>query len=181
MVYLIIVSNGNVVHEYYQLPFTPLGAVLMAIGARFVFREFSHEISITSHLILVAIIVVIALPGWSSLRKNYKLDFAQLKAAEAVKRFATDSVPIITIDGTNPVLLYYSDRKGWAFPLKHINNYREDNCWDPMVLDELSKQGARYLVITLLGQYKLHSDLVMYVNSKWRLLKETKDFLLYKR
>jgi hypothetical protein len=183
MVYLIICSKGNVIHEYYQLPFTPLGAVLMAIGARRVFREFSHEISITSHLILVAIIVVIAFPGWPSLRNNYKLNFSKLKAAEAVKRFTTDSVPIITIDGTNPVLLYYSDRKGWSFPQKHINNRGcgEYNCWDPMILDELSKQGAGYLVITLLGQYRLQSDLVIYVNSNWKLLKETNDFLLYER
>jgi hypothetical protein len=129
----------------------------------------------------VTIIVVIAIPGWSSLRNYYKLDLADLKAAEAVNRFTTDSEPIITIDGSNPVLLYYADRKGWAFPLKRFHNSREDNCWDPMILDEFSKQGARYLAITYLGQYRLHPDVVMYVNSNWRLLKETNDFLLYKR
>jgi 4-amino-4-deoxy-L-arabinose transferase-like glycosyltransferase len=123
LVYLLIVTRGNFVHEYYQLPFLLPFVVFMARPlARFAGLE--RPVDGGRHLRrgrftigLAALVIAVLSLSASRLEAYWKKEApsrsAEYALAERIRAATAPADRIIALDFGDPTLLYLAHRKGW--------------------------------------------------------------------
>jgi hypothetical protein len=121
-------------------------------------------------------------PPWDS-TKNYKLGLALRHVSDP-----GDLVVTIPFGTTEPVAIYYSQRRGWSFPPP----WPEVGWWDGKIEDdqeairlfeELRTQGAGWLGIVASRQnelWKNNSQFVQYIEHTCELKQETSEYVIYR-
>ena len=104
-----------------------------------------------------------------------------LRAAEAIKRLTTSEDLLITSDGSNPITLYLSERKGWRFPPSMIENGARKTGWSVSAFEELVNSGATYfVVITSRSRLGEKREFRAYLDRYHEKLLDPGDFTIYR-
>ncbi|NLH50105.1 MAG: hypothetical protein GX444_16120 [Myxococcales bacterium] len=134
LAYLLVVRDGNYMHDYYQLPFLPLIALTAGIGLGWLAKR-AHPAWIA--LLLAGFLV------WSALyvRTAFYLDWSSVRAGELVKSLSRPEDLIVSFDPgvtRKNQLIYAAHRRGW-----HIGAI------DQHTAALYAKRGAKWLVACL--------------------------------
>lgn len=110
-------------HNYYALPLVPPLALLIGIGIDWIY----HNLKKQSKIIAVLFCTSIILAGTFFIAVSWKKFFLN-NASEGylnLERIANDFIDkndlVITNGNVNPIMLYFSNRKGWSLPESMMN------------------------------------------------------------
>jgi hypothetical protein len=129
----------DLVHDYYLFPFLPLIFLLVAYGVE-------HLLSAHNYKKYIAFGCLAILPLTAFLRINSRWDInspgfnvAYLKYKDELRSLTPkDAKVVVGYDESHYILLYYTDRKGWAF----------DRTWfDVKSLEYFISKGASYIFL----------------------------------
>ena len=161
--------------------------IVMALGANRIARALGS-------LVTVAIILLIITgfgqkhlkdmynPPWGS-TKNYKLGLALHQVSDP-----EDLVVTIPFGTTEPVAIYYSQRRGWSFPpawpgVGWWDGKIEDDQEAIRLFEELRTQGADWLGIVNSRQDVLRENnpkFMQYIERTCELKQETSEYVIYR-
>ncbi|MDP8224585.1 MAG: glycosyltransferase family 39 protein [Candidatus Lernaella stagnicola] len=130
--YLLLVRDGNRMHDYYQLPFLPVFAALAGIGLGELAGRLDRR--------FVALILI-AFAAWSTLyvRSAFRLDLSSHRAGQLVREVSRHDDLILVIDPgvtRKNQAIYAAHRRGW-----------HDRSLKPDTLRTYIDRGARWLVL----------------------------------
>lgn len=145
LIYLFVFFNLNVIHDYYQLPFTVVVSYFMALGIDAVYRALKKSSQLRASLVTGFLLISLIVNGiWYTERWYYKPDKKRIATAQFINRnTAENELVIASIDLTDPrdpCILAPSYRYGWSVRTGDLNKN---------LLDSLINNGARYLSITV--------------------------------
>ncbi len=134
LAYLLLVRDGNQMHDYYQLPFLPVLAALAGIGLAQLATRLDHRWI----ALLLAVFVV-----WSGLyvRSAFRLDLSSHRAGLLVREVSRHDDLILALDPgvtRKNQVLYAAHRRGW-----HERSLKADT------ITKHVARGARWLVLCL--------------------------------
>jgi len=147
MLFILVMGEANISHEYYQLPLVPLAALYLGACAGPIF-DGSWALVRERGAAKLAALAVIGIAGFyysGVILTHFRpdnLDIRMWQAGQAMNRIVPADAETIVVDDygiTSPMLLYFAHRKGWSFG--------PDDLY-PQVLDGLKHRGARYFVTT---------------------------------
>jgi 4-amino-4-deoxy-L-arabinose transferase-like glycosyltransferase len=148
VLFILVMGEANISHEYYQLPLVPLAALYFGAVAG-PFFDGGWALFRGNAAARAAVLAVVGIAGFyysgvivSHFRPD-SLDIRALQAGQAVSRVVPADALAVVVDDygiTSPMLLYFAHRKGWSFG--------PDDLY-PQVLDGLKRAGARYFVTTV--------------------------------
>jgi hypothetical protein len=126
------------VHDYYMMPFLPVLFIIVAWGANKLLNNGFRSVRVLS------IILLLSLPVLAATRINGRWDpekpgFNKIyyrQRDELQKLVPKNALVVAGNDISHYILLYYLDRKGWAFDTDHLYDYE---------LRYYISQGAEYL------------------------------------
>lgn len=132
--YLLLVRDGNQMHNYYQLPFVPPFVLLAALGL----RGLSQKIS--AHWIIL-ILFVFSLVSFLYVRTSFSLDLSSQLAGESVRQVSEPGDLIVAFDPGSTrknQVIYAAERRGWF-----ARSIQENS------VEIFRKRGAKWLVACL--------------------------------
>ena len=158
--FVIVVGQGNLNHEYHQLPVLPPLALFFGIAAAPVFGERVWRPMIASTFKRRAVVTVaasavvgLALLGFrdSNIIRDFfrpdRLDTLPVEVGAAVEEITPPNASFVVVEhietvnaANSPMLLYHARRRGWTFDLESLT---------PAVVQELTERGADYFLTTV--------------------------------
>lgn len=158
--FVIVVGQGNLNHEYYQLPVLPPLALFFGVAAAPVFGGQVWRSLIASPLwsraaLIVTAGAVVGLSLWGFYKSNVirdffrpdQLDMLPVEVGEAVQEITPQDAAFVVVEhvetvnaANSPMLLYHARRRGWTFDLVSLT---------PEVVHALSNRGADYFLTTV--------------------------------
>jgi hypothetical protein len=117
--YLVIVSAGNLAHNYYQLPVVPIATVLTSLGIVTVIdtlarnRKWSWPRQLSMYCAILWIAAVSTLIRNVSAHNWYELNHSRLQLCEALKPLLAADDRLVFVNDQSPDVLFCVDRKGW--------------------------------------------------------------------
>ena len=147
LVFFAIVTRGNQVHEYYQLPFTIPAVIFIAKTL----NKFLSPGNIGSYwrtrrpafiaiALCTALVPVLGFMRYQNYMSGERLDGSIFELGNAVRQATESGALVVAVDESDPVVLYRCGRRGWhASP---------DQLTDSLLIQR-QKEGARYLVGTM--------------------------------
>ncbi len=141
IIYIIIVAQGNLTHDYYQLPFVlPAVVFIGKIIGKYSFNDLKYlkEQKIIPILLTISLIFLMCLSYIKASEQFIKENLNQTYFALAsdIKKTTLKDDLIITVCDGNPIYLYTADRKGWI---------SAPNQFDEKYLNDRIKEGAKIL------------------------------------
>jgi len=132
LLYMTVMADGSVQHEYYQILIVPTLVIFMAKGVDFIFEKIELFNRWVSYLtIIIATIFMLAF-GWYIIRDYYSIQHPDIiTAGQAVDTLTPKDAKIIAPYGADTTFLYYTNRQGWPV-------------WDRS-LKAFKKAGASYI------------------------------------
>lgn len=133
IIFFFVVASGNIGNNYYQLPLVSAGAVFVGLALSKIYEK--------NNMASFGLIAIILLSAIYAVAPFYAQNTIILSAGNTIDKIVEKDALIITTEseiGSNPAILYYSQRKGWTLP---------GTLWSPSMLDSLKNQGADYFVI----------------------------------
>jgi len=176
-IYLLIVSGGNYVHEYYQLPII-LPAVVFAAKA---FNKYlplenissafkANKVRYAFFALCLVLIPVLSFLRMANFMRGENKNDSIFKMTDEIKSLTKKKDLIITLSDGNPVYLYLSDRKGWfitpsQFNLKKVTNLKE--------------QGSKFLIgeKSFLKTSEQASELTK-LEAKFKVIEDSNDYFI---
>lgn len=157
--YLLLVRDGNYMHNYYQLPALPVFAMLAGLGL----SSFSARVPQRwTALFILAFLIISAL----YVRTSFYLDLSSQKAGELVRQYSASSDLILALDPgvtRKNQVIYAAHRRGWHIRAVHENTIEKHRQW-----------GARWLATCLEdSQIAAHPEWLDRL-AKWRKVNEIK-------
>ena len=146
--FVLVAGQGNLSHDYYQLPIVPAGALYFGAVAGAVFDGSWRPVQ-GRGLARAVVLTIVAIVGFyysgvvNSHFRPDNLDVRLWEAGQATARVVPEDALVVVTDDygvTSPLLLYFAHRKGWSFDVENLN---------PHVLEHLRRKGARYFVSTV--------------------------------
>lgn len=169
IVFLGIFAIKSFYHNYYALPLLPPLALLIGISLDWLhgnLRKESKSIAVVFLLGLVAFAALLQIKRTQSLYKaQASTAYPNLEAIAS--NYVGKKDLIITNGSVNPIMLYFSNRKGWSLP---------DSMMAENILASYIKSGAKFILINkaLISTESLES-----VNLNHRKLYEDDDFIIF--
>ncbi len=149
VLYMVLFFNLNMMHDYYQLPFTVVFAVLIAMGIEFLRRRIPQGVLRT-----VVVIVGLLLVSGEAIRyaetNYYETETGMQRIAEEIrKNTSPDDLVIVSYGGLSPqcpLILQPAGRYGWSIPIHDIT---------PAMIWELYRNGgATRLAVVYNGYFE---------------------------
>lgn len=114
LIYMTVIADGNVNHDYYQILVMPTVAIFLAKGIDFILEKkeiFNRSVSYL--MITVGIIFMLAF-GWYAVRDYYSIQHPDIiLAGRAVDALTPKDAKVIAPYGADTTFLYYTNRQGW--------------------------------------------------------------------
>jgi hypothetical protein len=158
-IYLIVVANANVMHDYYQILIIPVVSLTLAAGSVYLWNQnvFNKTLS-RSILIFSAFIMLIT--GWFQVKGNYVINHWEIiEAGQEIDKIAPKDALVVAPYVGDTAFLYQTKRSGWPVIDSSI--------------DEIIKQGASYYVSVDLGS----ADTKM-IESRFKTIKKTDKYII---
>lgn len=133
IIYFSVFASGNVRHDYYQVPFVPIAAIFMAIGAKNLFlpSKYFHKL-ITIPIALLLVMFTFAF-GFFEVKGYYWVNKPQIvEAGKAVDRLIPKDATVIAPYNGDAAFLYQTNRHGYPIVDRPLEKFIE--------------QGTKYLV-----------------------------------
>jgi hypothetical protein len=151
--FILVAAEGNIAHDYYQLPLVVIGAMYFGVVAAPLFdgawiRERIGAGWWAPVAVATLVTAMAALMFYESgvIRTHFRgshLDTRMLEAGQAIDRAAADRrALLVVVDDygvTSPVLLYLAERRGWSFGPGDLT---------PATVEWLRRLGAGYFAAT---------------------------------
>jgi hypothetical protein len=177
LAYFCIVTTGNQVHEYYQLPFTLPAAVFMAksLNACLSPGATKQEKGLPLIVKYVIYLALAVLPILGFIRYYHymigeQIDGAIFRLESAVKENIQHDSLVVAVDEGDPVILYRCGKKGWHSSPEELAKGN---------LEELHKKGAGYLVgLKTYFDSDSRIERLRLVLKQFRIVKQTDDYLI---
>ena len=147
LLYGVIFFNLNLIHNYYQLPFTVCCAVLIAMGI----QALAEKSGKNSRIAIVALMGLVAFEGVRYAEMNYynRNEGMEHIASEIREHTCKKDLIIVSFGGLSPqcpLLLQPAGRYGWSIPIHDIT---------PKMVYELWKTGkANKLAVVYNGYFE---------------------------
>lgn len=127
VLYLIVFSTGNVIHDYYQVPIIPILSIFVAKGVAFLLEQ---KVSIIQRVLLIFVaIFLLGLTFFLSWREVRTLFNINNPTIVEVGKIADEILPkdakVIAPYGGDTAFLYQTNRPGWALPYLPIGEMRQ--------------------------------------------------------
>lgn len=180
VIFFLIVPEGNLSQEYYQLPFNIVASVFIS---KVIIKYYDKIINFKSVILsgrdkfafVIIVLCLVLLPILSALRLNnfYKqenTDAVIFEMSEKIKSVSNAKDLIITVSEGNPVFLYNADRKGWVCNASEINkNY----------LEEKKSKGVKFLIAdkTFLKD-KMNPDIISDLIKHYKVFENNDKFII---
>ena len=165
--YFLIVPVGNRVHEYYQLPIIPVGAIFIGkFLAEFYkahpnLKDWKRDIKVA-----LVFLMILFVPIHSIYKLNKRLNFNRdyMVIGEQIKQLTGEDDRILLQEkGDNrPHTFYYSNRKGWTL------GYRQK--LTPKDIDQYILKGADYYAMAIFNLEKENKELFDHLSNTHQLL-----------
>jgi 4-amino-4-deoxy-L-arabinose transferase-like glycosyltransferase len=152
LVFILAAGEGNMGHDYYQLPLVPIAAIYFACVAWPAFdadvlrrRVGAGFLPQAAMAVVVGTVAVLAFLNSGVLERHFRPqapDVRILRAGQAIDRGTEDGTLMVVVDdyGVNsPMLLYFARSKGWSLDAETVS---------ARVVSNLVSQGARYFATT---------------------------------
>jgi 4-amino-4-deoxy-L-arabinose transferase-like glycosyltransferase len=134
VVYVLLVRDGNYIHNYYQFPFIAPFAMLAGVGLATAAERWPGR---WVAIVLVAFAVMAAL----YVRTSFYLDMASVRAGELARQYSAPNDLIVAVDpgvDRNNQVIYAAHRRGWHF-----------NDVPPDLVDVYRRRGAKWIAVCL--------------------------------
>lgn len=180
--------------NYYSLHMTVPACIIAALMAKTLWGNIKNIPYFSSYFIKSAIIIIIVgscvryavAPAFRTPAEDKNLVKTGLIADELLPKEAF----ILTVHGTNPALLYYSHRKGWPFYVRGLDPQTPGTKSKMLTEGELIlnpietlkkriEEGASYLVVLDKEELSANSEVYGYVRSKFKLIYNDKNAVIY--
>jgi len=126
LIYMTVMADGNVNHDYYQILIVPTLAIFFAKGVDFILDKkdvFNHWISYL--MIVVAVIFMMAF-GWYAVRDYYSIQHPNIiVAGQAVDTLTLKDAKVVAPYGADTTFLYYTNRQGWPVFDRSFKAFKE--------------------------------------------------------
>ena len=182
VLFIIIVGYGNR-HPWYRLPLVPIAAAFAGCASAFFTTKIPWRA--VKMGLSIAIAGSFAFSAFAYARLFYRPVSAPLRdlGLELRSTTAPDSL-VIAVDGGDPTIFYYAERKGWHFLEKDgiFNGAPAESMQAIVDLEKLRKSGANYLVFTSITSWWLdyYREFGQHVHATATLMKATPEFKIYK-
>ncbi len=158
-VYITLVANANVMHDYYQIPVIPVIALALASGSIYLWEGGGFN-KILTRLTLLISIGVMLITGWSLIKDNYNVNHPEIIAAgNRVDKITPKDALILAPYNGDTAFLYQTKRNGWPAVDDSIEN--------------IIKKGASFYASVDLG-----SPDTRLVESEYKTLEKTDKFII---
>lgn len=175
LIYTAVFAGGNVTHDYYQVPFIPIFAVLLARGAGWILdlaTNFYQKLFNFS-VIVVCFVSMLAF-GWFEVRNFYPIQGGVDLAGPEVDKLTRKDALVIAGDTADVTLLYNTNRHGWVTGYGSVYPNTAEK------IEELRKAGAGYYVTTKVSDiFNPKNEFGTYMLSTYKILKKTNDYVIF--
>jgi Dolichyl-phosphate-mannose-protein mannosyltransferase len=181
VLFVVTVGYGNR-HPWYQLPLVPIAAAYAGAASNFFRAKISSRVAVVGLSILLA--SSFAILAFLYVRPLYESSAAEHRNAglELNKITASDAL-IVAVDGGNPAIFYYAERRGWHFLEKDgIYGGTPKNSQQAITdLERLHREGATHFVFTTntFWWLKSYPELTQHLIETATLLEATQEFKIY--
>ena len=156
-------------HNYYSLPLIPPIALFIGIALEWIYKNLKKE---NKKIALLFVIIISAFAGYYTLKtfRSYsqpKLPYSYLNLENIANNNIGKNDLIITNFDNNPVILYFSNRKGWS-----LGEFMYSN----KIISGYKDVGAKYL---LLDKRNLATDKIEYLNQYYEKKYMDSDFIIF--
>lgn len=156
-------------HNYYILPLLPPLALTIGIALDFIYKGIKKENKMLS-VVFVSILAIVMMRATISMtdylyKPKIGSDYANLELIS--DKYIPKNNLIITNANVNPVILYFTNRKGWSLP---------DSMLDELTLDSYIKAGAKFIVI---DKSFISSTMLKSLRDNHSKIYEDKDFIIF--
>ena len=171
--FFLIAAVGNKVHEYYQLPIIPVGAIFIGKFLTDFYKANLNPRDLKRNIKVGLVVLMITfIPIHSIYKLNKRLNFNQdyIAIGEQIKQHTGNNDRILLQEkgADRPHTFYYSDRKGWTLAYNQKLS--------PNEVDQYIIEGANYYAMAKFDLKKVNKELFDYLTNTHQLL--TRDPLL---
>jgi 4-amino-4-deoxy-L-arabinose transferase-like glycosyltransferase len=175
--YFLIVAVGNRVHEYYQIPIIPVGAIFIGVFLAKFFKAHPNPGAWKRDIkVGLVLLMIVFIPIHSIYKLNKRLNFNRdyMTIGESIKEHTGEKDRILLQDvGANrPHSFYYSDRKGWTL------GYHQN--LSPRDIDQFISNGAAYYAMAKFDLEKVNKELFDYLSTTHKLVVRDPLLTLFK-
>lgn len=190
ILYFLIFNKHNITHEYYHLPFLPIAAIFIGVGAEKVFNVLDGLIVSKKVPIFIFSILIFVMMLPPTLERAYTPieRFRSVpETAQAIKDLTKpDDLIIGAMDG-GPVLVYYSERTGWFFDINSNKISEQEEIFGIGVpdrspieeLEHLRQKGARIFAAANKTQFLSNDVFADYMYKNYLLVSNSNDYVIF--
>ena len=130
--YVLLVAQGNLHHDYYQLPLMPVGTILAAVGLVHVSDVLGRGLTERRDRLLAAALglaVAASFVRATSAHSWYEFSNDDLAACGSIQSMSDATDRVVIIGSGSPALLFCIDRKGWLLAAHEADEARIREVW----------------------------------------------------
>ena len=134
LAYFVIVAQGNIQHDYYQVLIIPFISMILGFGYYYLYR-FTFDSKILTSIIVISLFSVSIFLSWDQIKGYYQINHPQiidagLKAASILPK---NSLIIAPYQGDTS-FLYQTGFSGWPTEIYDIPNKVKEHPYNPLYL-----------------------------------------------
>ena len=177
--FILLVSQGNLMQEYYQLPIVlPAVVYIGKVFAKyFQLDRLADSFNLNKFRFIFIALCLILIPILSYLRysnfmKAENCDSALFRLTSDIRTLTNEPDLLVTASNNSPVYLYLSHRKGWTVSAEQL---------DSAFICQKGNEGAKWLA----GEKSEFNSSVSvkyleYILRKYKVIKNEKDYFIVK-
>jgi hypothetical protein len=161
LLYILVVAQGNKVHEYYQVPIILPGVVFIGVALDQCFRwiqERKRWERLLWSALLSGMIAFVPIHSVYKLRSRLKIDWTPWRMAQALQSVSHLGDLILVQDTGEPEIFYYAHKKGW-----HVGPDLQ-----VQALEDRKKLGAKFFVTTFKDLSQTNPKLYHHLTSNYK-------------
>lgn len=207
VLYFFVFNKHNMTHEYYHLPFLPIAAIFIGIGAEKVIKILDLQLprkflirrkalllftfSLPAITLVAAGFLIFLIMLIPTLKRAYGPieRFAYVpETARAIQRLTDANDLIIGSMDAGPSLVYYANRRGWSFEVDRKNTaqtlafygVRDKKVKDTIFdLEEKKSQGAVIFAAANKNQFLSNKEFASYMYQNYEVLEDNENYVIF--
>jgi hypothetical protein len=118
LAYLLLVAQGNYIHDYYQLALIPIAPSLVSFGLIRLSGAFASDADNRRRVLAVALAIaaVSTFVRSASAHSWYEYSASDVELCRAANALSDPGERVVVLGTSDPKLLFCMDRRGWLLP-----------------------------------------------------------------